>query len=293
MKQSVHCNLCGSQTFEKILTKDGFDVVECADCGLIFVANPPTDADRARLYSFQTGYHATLSKDDGAIAQHEREASSNLSLLLRHARSGRLLDIGCSTGLFLKAARDAGWLGQGLEYSPDSARIASQVHGLDVKCGELTGDTYAPGSFDVVTMWDVIEHLPDPSAAIRILANVIAPDGLLVLKTPNADGLYPRASRRLAKLLGFWGHAEPPGHLYQFSESTLRRLVCRAGFEVEAVHQQRIPLVYSFGDVSGWFRSAKWAAYCVAFVPLAFVGPLIRSGDDMVLLARRRGAPAA
>ena len=289
----LRCNLCRGERFAHIVTEDGFEVVSCVGCGLVFVANPPDDDERAKLYSFASGYHQALSDHDRTMAWHAREADANLAVLRRHVRAGRLLDIGCSTGLFLNAARNAGWPGQGLEYSPDSSRIAVERYALDVRCGELRPGLYPPGSFDVITLWDVIEHLPDPNATIALLHDALAPGGWLVLKTPNVDGLYPRLSRRLAGRLNFWGHVEPPGHLFQFSAMTLGRMVREAGLEVVAVHQQRIPISYSFGDFKDWFRSFKWAAYCAAFIPLAVVGPWLHQGDDMVLVARKPpSAPA-
>jgi SAM-dependent methyltransferase len=281
------CNACASPTSKALLQKDGYDLVRCADCGLISVANPPTDEQRAKLYSFDAGYHASLVDDAASKAFHEREAALNLRVLRRFASDGRLLDIGCSTGLFLRAARDMGWTGQGLEYSPDSSRIAREQHQLDVKTGELRADTYPAGSFDVVTLWDVIEHVPDPYATLVQVHRILADGGQLLLKTPNADGLYPRLSLRLAGRLGFWGHAEPPGHLFQFSVASLSRLAERAGFRVVEVCHQRIPLRYSFGSPRGWFRSAKWAAYCAMFMPMAWLGPWLRQGDDQVLVLKK------
>lgn len=281
------CNLCGGAGFEALLNKDGFDLVRCRGCELVFVANPPDAEGLARLYSFDSGYHASLEVDAATTAFHVREAALNLKLLKRHARTGRLLDIGCSTGQFLAEARESGWPGQGLEYSPDSSKVARELRGLDVKTGALTGSTFEPNSFDVITLWDVIEHLPDPMGTLRHIAKILAPGGLLVLKTPNVDGLYPRLSLRLAGLLGFWGHAEPPGHLYQFSARTLERMGRQAGLETVALHHQRIPISYSFGSFKQWFRSAKWAAYCAAFAPLAWLGPLIGRGDDIALVLRR------
>ncbi len=287
-----HCNLCHATALSPLFEKDGFLLVRCQACGLVCVGNPPDDEQRAKLYSFESGYHQELGDDAVSIAFHREEARRNLAVLARHARPARLLDIGCSSGLFLAAARTAGWQVRGLEYSPDSARMAREQHGLDVVTGELSADTFAPGSFDVVTMWDVVEHLPDPARTLELAAPLLAPGGLLVLKTPNIDGIYPQASLAVAGKLGFWGHPEPPGHLYQFSQSTLSRMVERAGFGVSAVHHQRIPIAYSFGDLRGWFRSAKWLAYCVAFAPLAIAGPWVRQGDDLVLVAecRRVGA---
>lgn len=283
------CNLCGQTQFDALLRKDGYDLMRCRGCHLLFVGNPPTDEQRAHLYSFESGYHAALDVDPVSNAFHEREAALNLRVLRRHVTRGRMLDIGCSTGIFLQAARAAGWPAQGLEYSPDSSRVAREVHHLDVKTGELRADTYAPGSFDIVTFWDVIEHLPDPLGTLKLVHTILAPGGLLVLKTPNSDGLYPRASLKLARRLGFWGHAEPPGHLYQFSVATLTRLAEQAGFTVSAVHHQRIPITYSFGSPRSWFRSVKWALYCAVFLPMAWLGPFVGSGDDQVLLARKAG----
>ena len=281
------CNLCGHMEFKALIRKDGYDVVRCMSCELVLVGNPPGDEQLARLYSFESGYHRGLEVDGVATAFHEREAAKNLQLLQRHARKGRLLDIGCSTGQFLSAARQIGWVGQGLEYSPDSSRVARELRGLDVKTGVLSADTYPPDNFDVITLWDVIEHLPDPCGTMRHIARILAPGGLLVLKTPNVDGMYPRASLRIAKVLGFWGHAEPPGHLFQFSAKTLTLAVQQAELEVVSVHQQRIPISYSFGAPKQWFRSAKWAAYCALFVPMAILGPVLASGDDITLVCRK------
>jgi len=289
MSRVLACNLCGHAEFLPLISKEGFDVVRCTQCDLVFVANPPEATELARLYSFDTGYHAKLEVDPISTAFHAREAALNLGLLHRHARNGRLLDIGCSTGLFLTAARKAGWPGQGLEYSPDSSRVAREVHGLDVKTGALTEDTFAPNSFDVITLWDVIEHLPDPSATLKLISVLLAPGGLLVLKTPNVDGLYPRASLLVARTLGFWGHAEPPGHLFQFSARTLEKMAQQAGLETVALHHQRIPITYSFGNFRSWFRSAKWAVYCAAFIPMAWLGPFIALGDDIAFVSRKRG----
>jgi 2-polyprenyl-3-methyl-5-hydroxy-6-metoxy-1,4-benzoquinol methylase len=286
------CNLCDHASFAPVFRKDGFDLVRCTRCGLICVANPPGESELKRMYSFDSGYHAGLEADAASTAFRQREAATNLALLQRHASGGRLLDIGCSTGLFLAAAREAGWSVQGLEYSPDTSEIARRERGLDVKTGALESDTFAAHSFDVITLWDVIEHLPDPRGVLRRIGSILKPGGLLILKTPNADGLYPRASLIVANRLGFWSHPEPPGHLYQFSARTLTRMATGTGLSVVRLHHQRIPVSYSFGAPREWLRSAKWALYCLTFVPMAVAGPWIRRGDDMALVLRSNAAGA-
>src|SRR5262245_1538549 len=110
----LRCNLCGHSTHRWLIRKNGFDMVRCRACGLVFVANPPTDDERQRFYSFGEGYHQRLAEDGNTIASHAREAEQNLAILRRHRPGQSLLDIGCSTGLFLDLASRAGWHGRGL-----------------------------------------------------------------------------------------------------------------------------------------------------------------------------------
>lgn len=283
------CDCCGTRSATEIWTKDGYRLVRCDGCGLVYVANPPTEAQLQALYSFASGYHQELEQSEEEIARHRGEAQANMRTLALSARPGTVLDVGCSTGLFLLEAKKAGWDVQGLEYSPDSAKIAREKHGLPVQQGALLAGRYPSNSFDVVTMWDVIEHLPSPSAALDVVVDVLKPGGLFIAKTPNVDGLYPAMSLKVAGKAGFWGHPEPPGHLFQFSEKTLGNLLTRKGLEVVRAHQQTIPVAYSFGTPRQWFRSAKWLAYTMVFAPMVVLGPFAGRGDAVTVVARKPG----
>jgi hypothetical protein len=92
-------------------------------------------------------------------------------------------------------------------------------------------------------------------------------------------------SRGLARLVGHWPHPEPSYHLVQFSKRTLERILVHVGFDVVELADERIPLGYSFRDAS---RSLRRLLYAAAFAPLALVGPLLRAGDSMVVIARKR-----
>lgn len=287
MMASLSCNLCHGQESQPLFSKAGFELVRCRACELVYVANPPTQERLARMYSFEGGYQRELVEDPISTAFHRREAQRNLALLQKHVKPGLLLDVGCSTGLFLAEAKAAGWTVRGVEYSPDSSRVAREVYGLDVITGALEAADLPPASFDVITFWDVIEHVPDPLSTLSAAVRLLKPGGTMVLKTPNVDGLYPQASLKVAPKVGFWGHPEPPGHLFQFSGDTLSRLAKQAGLEPGTLVHQRIPVTYSFGQPRQWLRSAKWAVYCAAFIPLAWVGPWLGRGDDITLFARR------
>jgi len=206
-----------------------------------------------------------------------------------------VVDIGCGGGILTDAMARKGAEVLGVDLSTRALRVA-QLHALEaqtphVQYREVSAEALAfeaPQAFDVVTCMEMLEHVPDPQATLRLARGLLKPGGLLVVKTPNVDGVYPRWSLKAAPLVGFWGHPEPPGHLFQFSSRTLGSMVTQAGLEVVEVSHDRIPLNYSFGTVAQWFRSVKWAVYCLAFVPLAWLGPFMRSGDDITLVARRK-----
>ncbi|MFQ5512798.1 MAG: class I SAM-dependent methyltransferase [Myxococcota bacterium] len=281
------CALCEATDSTLVHVKRGYELRRCGSCGLVYVANPPASREIASLYSFEAGYHGELRDESGEFQEALRVARHDFELLRVRREPGRLLDVGCSVGFFLRVAREAGWEVCGLEVSADTSRIARERYGLDVRTGKLEDDGWDPESFDVVTLWDVIEHLPDPKAALAAVHRILKPKGLLVFETPNIDGAFPRLSRRLARPLGQWRHPEPPAHLFQFGTATARRLLETTGFELLETRHERIPIRYSFGRLRRWFRSPRRLVHALLFVPVALVGPLLASGDTVIYFARK------
>jgi 2-polyprenyl-3-methyl-5-hydroxy-6-metoxy-1,4-benzoquinol methylase len=282
------CKLCGSRRAQHLYTKNGFELVHCTSCGLVYVRNPPTRNEIQRYYSFASGYHTAFRSDSSAESRaHAARAAEFLRIVRRHSLPGRILDVGCSVGFFLERARAEGWTTSGVEISNDTAELARR-RGLDVFTGTLEQAGFRAGSFDVVTMWDVLEHLEDPVATVAIAADVLKGDGLLALSTPNIAGLFPRLSYRAARWTVRWPHPEPPSHLFEFSKATIRRLLKQSGLAPIDVLDRRIPLSYTFGDRSLLLREPKRLAYAAVFAPIAFVAPLVRGGDDIVVIARKK-----
>ena len=288
--QPQGCNLCGRREHRPLFRKDGYDLVACCRCGLAYLANPPGPAAIAALYTEDVNYHgALLDPADPKFRSMRGTARQHLRLLRRTVRQPgglKLLDIGCSTGLFLNEARSAGYTVRGAELSPSTAGFARDHFGLDVHPGDWRNADYADGSFDVVTLFDVIEHLPDPLAELRAIRRLLKPGGLLLQSTPNIDGLFPRLSHPLANRLDYWPHPEPPYHLYQFSERTLTQLTEMAGYQTERADLIRIGLDYTFGTPVHWRRSPKMLAYAALFAPVAVIGGWIGMGDWLYLASR-------
>lgn len=288
---TVSCNLCGEREQRFLFRKAGFDLVECRKCGLAFIANPPDGQAIASLYTASADYHDELLDPSSTTFRRMRQiAKQHLRMLGRSVAEPdgvRLLDIGCSNGLFLAEARAKGYDVHGAEISPETAQFARSHFELPVHTGSYELAGFDKGSFDVITLFDVTEHLPDPFAELKRVREYLKPGGLLLQSTPNINGLFPRLSYPLANRLDYWPHPEPPHHLYQFSVRTIRLATEMAGFETYRVDQTRIGLGYSFGTPKEWRRSPKMLAYAALFAPAAIVGPWIGRGDWVYLASRR------
>ncbi|HEY7203272.1 MAG TPA: class I SAM-dependent methyltransferase [Methylomirabilota bacterium] len=159
---------------------------------------------------------------------------------------GRYLDVGCGSGGALGVAQALGWQVAGVEVDEVAAkkarRFTERVH-----VGDLLGAPFGPGEFDVVTSFHVLEHVPDPVAAVRRMLGWLDRDGLLVLEVPNAGGLGARLFGRA------WSGLELPRHLSQFTPGTVERVVTRAGGRVVWCWHQAKPRYYLW-SLGFWLR---------------------------------------
>ena len=231
----VTCNLCGVDESEPLFKgwdrllgdTETFQWVRCRRCGLIYLNPRPILAEMARYYpanyepfTRQEGTESWLARLSYrvAIAKRCRIAS-------RGHKPGRLLDVGCGIGDFMLGMRQRGWEVHGLDLSPDAVALARQK-GLDVFQGQLFDAPYAEQSFDLVTMWDVLEHLHDPGVHLARVAQLLKPGGKFVVTLPNPHSLDFR-------LFGpVWTGLDVPRHLYVFVRPALLALFQRAGLEV-------------------------------------------------------------
>jgi len=230
----------------------GFRVYDCRGCGLVYLWPRLTPeqvrAMFSRLYTEGEGsvpelrsYYGFTYDDDPAnplVQLYE----SWLDALERHRRGGRLLDIGCGTGLFLAVARRRGFEPYGVDDCAEAIAYARSEFRLDVQDGDFR-DFAADGKlFDVITMWDIIEHAREPVELLSAAREVLAPDGVIGISTPNqrsildliAGALYPASGGRItAPLEKFYVEQ----HFLYYTPETLTDSCTRAGLEI--VHLER------------------------------------------------------
>jgi SAM-dependent methyltransferase len=223
----VECALCGGSESQFLCQNDGLEVVRCTSCGLVFVNPQPTEDAVRQYYS-----DPDLARQDGWSAYFQHSAQQITQLWqerlgdLRRWRDGvgvRLLDVGSGWGDFLHCAKPLGWKVAGFEFSPSMARFCEERYGITVQIGSLFETSFAGSSFDIVTMWHVLEHLRAPQAVLQRLHNLLVPGGILAVEVPNLNFL-PRRSYKypFSKTL----------HLYHFSPATLTGILTKVGFKV-------------------------------------------------------------
>ncbi|MBN1953809.1 MAG: class I SAM-dependent methyltransferase [Anaerolineae bacterium] len=267
--ETVNCDLCGADDAEFLFAErdllhrlEGtFRLVRCRQCGLMYINPRPTRAEIGRYYPGDyCAYEALYDHPSRLVrADHRYGVSKRARAVVARLEknSGRLLDVGCSTGGFLDEMRRRGdWEPYGVEVDAEAARYGRERLGLEVFAGTLHEAAYADDFFDLVTLWNVLEHLHRPQATLVEIARVIRPGGLLVVAVPNPDCVE-------ARLFGpYWAGWDAPRHLYVYPRPVLERALAQAGFgvtEVATFTGRHQVLALSLGNwVDDRVRSERW-----------------------------------
>ena len=308
--EQVVCNLCGStEAMTRYVLPDWLlerkDVVatfvECKYCGLVYQNPRPTLAEMPQHYPPQYQMYQPVSEGDTASGllnfAIRYGIAKRVRFVTRYRRAGRLLDVGCATGVFLQGVRSTGqWEVEGVEMSEYAAQTARDLYHLQVYQGTLEQAAFADESFDAVTLWDVLEHLHDPRASLCEIRRILKSDGILVLRVPNASGWDARLFGR------YWAGFEPPRHLYVFTPATLNALLAETGYS--AVNWTSGIAAYTtfLQSVLLWTKAQSVPSPArerfvrflhhpvmrLATVPIFYLGGLGVRGPQVVVTAKKR-----
>ncbi|HTS07797.1 MAG TPA: class I SAM-dependent methyltransferase [Candidatus Eisenbacteria bacterium] len=234
------CPVCGQAGAQEWLwapdrlhgRHDPYTLVRCPQCSLVWLKNPPKPEEMHLHYT--DAYHRLISAGGENSPNRWRHRKVALA---PYKRSGALLDLGCSSGAFLESMKGGAWELYGIEMSGETARAAQDKSGAEVFVGDILEARFAPESFDVITCFDVLEHLYEPRRVMAKIGEWLKPGGIFYVLVPNIDSSE-------ARVFGtYWHGLEAPRHLFHYSPASLEFLAETAGLEPVSLETRRNPAV--------------------------------------------------
>jgi len=229
MSKKIKCPLCNSKRFRLLydLSSKSFEIykiVKCKTCDLVFRNPQPAEQEINKFYTkeYYLGTTDYTYRDERNDQRLLIKYSEKVESFRKIKKGGRLLDIGCAFGMFLKAASKY-YNCYGVEISQYASDYA-KAQGLNVFNGTVERARYPDNYFDIVNMVEIIEHLSDPKQTLSEIHRILKPDGILIIKTSNIESLYAKSKG------GDWDYILP-GHLCYFSIKTLSKILALVGFQ--------------------------------------------------------------
>jgi|SRR5690554_2852820 len=250
MNSIRNCPVCQETYFKAFLevtdhmiTKEVFKIVECDSCGFHFT-NPIPKIDRIGEYYKSDEYISHSSNNKGIINfLYNKVRAITLKEKVKWVRNetdGKsLLDIGSGTGYFLKTANDNGFKGIGLEPDADARDYAHKNNHVRSSSQEELYNI-EENSFDVITMWHVLEHVYDLRKDLQVIHDILKSNGKLFIAVPNMNSYDARYYKE------YWAAYDVPRHLYHFKQNDISRLLLDFGFDLKKI----IPMKYDAYYVS-------------------------------------------
>ncbi|MDO8469251.1 MAG: class I SAM-dependent methyltransferase [Candidatus Peribacter sp.] len=235
--RNVGCPLCNNGNARVRFEERPYQVMQCNNCSLVYVT-PQRDPVSLLKDLYETGiWNSTFPRYSG-YACYTAENENLLKTFRRRIvpftaivqKPGKALDIGCATGCFLRVLQDDyHWDAIGLEPSAYIGEFGRKMNQVRILTGTLDSIHFTPHSFDLISLWDVIEHIPDPIQFLQSIHSLLKPEGQLLIETQDIDTLFARLMGRK------WHHFKHAEHLWHFSRKTMDLLLRKSGFSIASI----------------------------------------------------------
>ncbi len=242
------CPICQHTKFsnyiictDHLISDESFAIVQCNNCGLKFTNPRPTEENAAQYY-ISSEYNSHKGKREGLVDTiynivRKFALKGKLKLINSlHVEKGKLLDVGCGTGLLLDVCAKNGWNVVGIENNENARRLAeSNSSALILKSLE---ELERNKEFDIITLWHVLEHLHDLSGSLKILRKMLKKNGSLIIAVPNS---YSWDNSHYQEM---WAGYDVPRHLYHFNPLIINKLTRECEFKVKEIIPMKLDAFY-------------------------------------------------
>ncbi len=221
----MHCSICQASWAKPLYA----GLVRCLSCGHVFSDSNLSEEQLFRLYGkeyFFSGEYGDYIANKVALQKNFRQYLKVLKKFIQPLRHRRLLEIGCAYGFFLDIAKEYFDIAQGIDITDNGIVYAREQLKLDVVKGDFVKYDFSGHKFDVVCMWDTIEHLKEPQLYLEKASNHMGSGALIAITTGDIESINARMRRDKWRLI------HPPTHLHYFSRKTLARILDNYGFEI-------------------------------------------------------------
>ncbi|MBN1974461.1 MAG: class I SAM-dependent methyltransferase [Sedimentisphaerales bacterium] len=234
--KNVSCCLCGNNEYkllfkgqDRLHGKSGlFEYVICNRCGLIYM-NPQINADKLSDY-YPNDYAPHHSKKGKSSQSNKKMRKKNLlpeNILSSLNEKTKILDVGCGNGKFLDEVKKmTNAQVYGLDFSQTAIETAKSMYGLDIVPGVITKAPFERSTFDLITAWQYLEHVPNPLEVLEKFQQLLKPNGICILSIPNYNSMTAKIFKEK------WYCLDCPRHLYIYTPETISKLMDKAGLEV-------------------------------------------------------------
>lgn len=286
----MRCYLCRS-TMQPLFIKNGYQIFECPACGL-GMTELGSEYKPFVKKQYSSGYF-TGDPEKRAYENYKedkqiiiRNFGKYLDKIKKIKPRGKLLDVGCALGFFVRYALDQGYDAYGFDPSSYAVHEAQAIVGNRVKEGTIDSVSYPKKMFDVITLLDVFEHLNDPGRDLKRLASFLKDDGILLIATGDAKSLFRRILKRK------WTFFNPPQHLFYFDRITLSTLL-------EKEHLQptlwctvgkilSLKYVLHLARTVGESKIGSLLYHIINRLPIRYIPVYLPVGDNMVVIVRKK-----
>jgi 2-polyprenyl-3-methyl-5-hydroxy-6-metoxy-1,4-benzoquinol methylase len=252
----ICCQLCESDSVQLIHDQPHSKyfprkIHKCLDCGYAFVYPQPTREHLDKVYSDSEYHNFSSNNNQNTHAINKgllRRSKNRIQWLSKFIAKGEILDIGCAGGEFIYVANESGFNVSGFDISENAARNAYRLTGSKIYTNSLETLITRDIRFDILALWEVIEHVIDPGSFLEQCKQLLNPNGYIALSTPNQRNYHAIIHGDNWK-----GYIDGPEHLHFFNPGTLSFLLVKHGFEVMAIRTKRIaPVLWRWAAPLGY-----------------------------------------